>query len=257
MPPARACRRGGVRAPTYPGLMSGESPRRRHSPAVYRRRRIVLLLALVAVAALVWVLIAQPWRGAAAESAGAESASAPSPTRATATDLPVPGATTSSPTPAAEETTEPEPVPTTPSPEVAPVAQPCVARDITVEALADQDTYAAGQNPQLSIRLTNNGADDCTLNVGTAAQSFTIMSGSDVWWRSTDCQTEPSDMVVLLAAGQSVSSAAPLTWDRTRSSVSTCGESARQIAPGGGASYHLSVEIGGIASTQSTQMLLY
>ena len=52
-------------------------------------------------------------------------------------------------------------------------------------------------------------------------------------------------------------SAAPLTWDRTRSSVSTCGESNRQIAPGGGASYHLSVEIGGIASTQTTQMLLY
>jgi cytoskeletal protein RodZ len=238
--------------------MSGESPRRRHSPAVYRRRRIVLLLALVTIAALVWLLIAQPWRGAAAENAGAESASpAPSSTRATATDLPVPAATTSSPTPAAEETTEPEPAPTTPSPDATPVAQPCVARDMTVEALADQDTYAAGQNPQLSIRLTNNGADDCTLNVGTAAQSFTIMSGSDVWWRSTDCQTEPSDMVVLLAAGQSVSSAAPLTWDRTRSSVSTCGESNRQIAPGGGASYHLSVEIGGIASTQTTQMLLY
>ncbi len=93
--------------------------------------------------------------------------------------------------------------------------------------------------------------------MGTSAQTFTIMSGSDVWWRSTDCQTEPSDMVVLLSAGQTVSSATPLTWDRTRSSVGSCDDTGRQVAPGGGASYHLSVEIGGIASTQSAQMLLY
>ena len=64
-------------------------------------------------------------------------------------------------------------------------------------------------------------------------------------------------MVVLLAAGQSVSSAAPLTWDRTRSSVGSCADPNRQTAPGGGASYHLSVEIGGIASTQSKQIFLY
>jgi len=146
---------------------------------------------------------------------------------------------------------------TTPSAEATPTAKPCISRDVTVEALTDQETYEGGQNPQLSIRLTNNGTTDCTLNVGTSGQAYTIMSGSDVWWRSTDCQTEPSDMVVLLAAGQTVSSATPLAWDRTRSSVSTCGDADRQSAPGGGASYHLSVELGGIASTQSAQILLY
>jgi len=234
--------------------MSGDSSRRRHSPAVYRRRRIVLLVALVAVVALVWLLIAQPWRGAAAES----PAPKPSATRAAATDLPVPGTATPSGTPTPEQTADAAPEPTAAaSPEATPTAKPCVARDIAVEALSDQDTYEPGQNPQLSIQLTNNGASDCTLNVGTSGQSFTIMSGTDVWWRSTDCQTEPSDMIVLLAAGQTVASAAPLTWDRTRSSVGTCADGGRQNAPGGGASYHLSVEIGGISSTQSTQILLY
>lgn len=236
--------------------MSGEPPRRRHSPAVYRRRRIVLLVALVAVVALVWLLIAQPWRGAAAEN----PAPKPSATRAAATDLPVPGTLTPSPTPTSTptESADAAPEPTTSaSPEATPTAKPCVARDIAVEAVSDQDTYEPGQNPQLSITLTNNGATDCTLNVGTSGQALTIVSGTDVWWRSTDCQTEPSDMVVLLAAGQSVSSAAPLTWDRTRSSVGTCADADRQSAPGGGASYHLSVEIGGISSTQSKQILLY
>ncbi|UUT36093.1 hypothetical protein [Microbacterium elymi] len=42
------------------------TPHRRHSPAVYRRRRLlVLLVLLVIVVAVVWVLIAQPWRGSA------------------------------------------------------------------------------------------------------------------------------------------------------------------------------------------------
>jgi hypothetical protein len=64
-------------------------------------------------------------------------------------------------------------------------------------------------------------------------------------------------MVVLLAAGQTVASAAPLIWDRTRSAVGTCADADRPRAPGGGSSYHLAVEIGGIASTDSAQLLLY
>jgi len=232
--------------------MSGETSRKRLPPSVYRRRRIVLLLALVAIGAVVWLLIAQPWSGAAADRTEAE----PAASQAAATDLPAAGATT--PTPSATPTPDAEPPPSaTPEATATPTAKPCVSRDVAVEPLTDQETYEPGQNPQLSIRLTNNGSADCTLNVGTSGQSFTILSGSDVWWRSTDCQSEPSDMVVLLAAGQSVSSAAPLAWDRTRSAVGSCGDTDRQVAPGGGASYHLSVEIGGIASTQSTQMLLY
>lgn len=221
---------------------------------------MVLFVALVAVVALVWLLVAQPWRGAAAENPTPQ----PTAAQAAATDLPVPGTTTPSATPTPETTADAEPTPeaeavpeASASASATPTAKPCVARDIAVEALSDQDAYDPGQNPQLSIQLTNTGASDCTLNVGTSGQAFTIMSGTDVWWRSTDCQTEPSDMVVLLAAGQSVASAAPLTWDRTRSSVATCADSDRQNAPGGGASYHLSVEIGGIPSTQSTQFLLY
>ena len=188
---------------------------------MYRRRRIGLVLGIIALAVAIWLLVAQPWRGAALETAA-------TPTPATASDFPVREPTDrAAPTP--DAIAIPWPAPTV---ELTPEIQPCVARDVAVEALTDQDTYTSGQNPQLSIKLTNNGAADCTLNVGTSAQSFTIASGSDVWWRSTDCQTEPSDTVVVLAAGQSVARRpAPLTWDRTRSSVSTCGGESRQNAP--------------------------
>lgn len=224
--------------------------RRRHSPGVYRRRRlVVLLLVVLVVAAVAWLLIAQPWRTAAAER--------PNPlvtASSTATALPTPEASTPEPTTA--PTAIPTPVATaTPQPIATPVATACTPRNVTVDAVTDQSTYPSGQNPQLSIRLTNHGTIDCTLNVGTTQQSFTITSGSDTWWRSTDCQTEPSDMIVLISAGQTVSSALPVEWDRTRSSVSTCGGD-RQLAAGGGASYHLEVSIGGIASSGTAQFLL-
>lgn len=234
--------------------MTSTAPRRRHSPAVYRRRRLVLLLAVLAVAVLVWLLIAQPWRGAATENDTA--APAPTASQDAATELPVPEDAAGTETDAAASPTpEAEPSPD-PSTSTTAAAAPCAGRDLTVEALTDSDVYGSGQNPQLSIRLTNTGETDCTLNVGTTTQSFTIASGSDTWWRSTDCQATPSDMIVLLAAGQSVTSATPLVWDRTRSSVDTC-DGERTPAPGGGASYHLSVEIGGVSSTQSAQFLLY
>ncbi|MFB8146011.1 hypothetical protein ACFC1W_04620 [Microbacterium sp. NPDC056003] len=232
--------------------MTGETPRRRHSPAVYRRRRIVLLIGVLLVAALIWLLVAQPWRSTASEGAEPQTEK----TQDAAGSLPVP---TAGATPGVTPTGEAPAVDATPKPTPSgtPAAQPCVGSDITVEAVTSQESYSNDQVPSFSIRLTNDGDADCTLNVGTSGQVFTVTSGSDTWWRSTDCQSEPSDMVVLLTAGQTVSSASPLTWDRTRSAVGTCDDETRPRAPGGGASYHLAVEIGGVASTETTQFLLY
>lgn len=230
--------------------MTGTTPRRRHSPAVYRRRRLFVLIAIALIAAVVvWLLVSQPWRGAASESPSPEVSKT-----ADASALPVPSAEpTGGATPTAEPTTKPTPSPSATS---AAGLEACLERNITVEALTDSNTYAADQQPQFTITLTNTGGD-CTLNVGTSSQVYTVTSGNDTWWRSTDCQSKPSDMIVTLEAGQTVSSAAPLVWDRTRSSVDSCSDDSRPRAPGGGASYHLSVSIGGIASAETAQFLLY
>lgn len=230
--------------------MTGSTSRRRPTPAVYRRRRLVVLLAVLAVvAAVVWLLVAQPWAGAASEN--------PAPK---ATPTPDATATLSAPTPSATPTETGgtvEGATPTPSATAQAAVEACSARDVTVEAVTDRTSYSADQKPAFSIRLTNDGTEDCTLNVGTSGQVFTVTSGADTWWRSTDCQSESSDMVVLIEAGQTVSSAAPLTWDRTRSAVGTCDDDTRPRASGGGASYHLAVEIGGIPSTSTAQFLLY
>ncbi|APH46064.1 hypothetical protein BMW26_14670 [Microbacterium sp. 1.5R] len=217
----------------------------RHSAAVYRRRRLVTLVAailLVAViGAAVWLLLARPWASAAEAT--------PSPS-ASASGSPSPDATTSEP-PAAES---PSPEP---SADETPGIVACEATDVEVAAVTDADSYDPGVLPQLSISLTNRGSTDCAIDVGSTTQRMTVSSGTDVWWTSTDCQENPSSMVATLTAGATVTSKVPVTWDRTRSSVETCADENRPRAPGGGASYHVAVEIGGFKGTTTKQILLY
>lgn len=217
----------------------------RHSAAVYRRRRLVTLVAailLVAViGAAVWLLLARPWASAAEAT--------PSPS-ASASGSPSPDATTSEP-PAAES---PSPEP---SADETPGIVACEAKDVEVAAVTDADSYDPGVLPQLSISLTNRGSTDCAIDVGSTTQRMTVSSGTDVWWTSTDCQENPSSMVATLTAGATVTSKVPVTWDRTRSSVETCADENRPRAPGGGASYHVAVEIGGFKGTTTKQILLY
>ncbi|BDZ40477.1 hypothetical protein [Microbacterium suwonense] len=214
----------------------------RQSAAVYRRRRLAVLLVLILLIALiaggVWLAVAQPWSTAADPT---PSASAP------ASDTPTAGATDAPATPSDSPS---------PDPSETPGIVACEVGDVEVTAVTDADTYAAGVLPKLSITLTSKSDHDCTLNVGSSTQKFTVTSGKDVWWRSTDCQTEPSDQIATLKAGSTVSTKNPVVWDRTRSSVDTCDQKNRARAPGGGASYHVSVSIGGFDSVASRQIIL-
>lgn len=243
--------------------------RRRPSAAVYRRRRIVVFGSILLILAAVALLILQPWNAAAEKD--------PAPTKTTASPTPtaiVPsveqtpgegGGSGEQPAPPAEEAPveappEEAPVEETPVAE-APVApaEPvtCGPLDVRVDAVTDKTEYGSEDLPQLSLSLTNLSGVDCTLDVGTAVQSFTVTSGSDTWWRSTDCQANPTNQLATLPAGQTVTSQAPLVWDRTRSAVETCGDETRPRASGGGASYHLTVSLGGIESRGTAQFMLY
>lgn len=212
---------------------------------------IALILVLAVVGVSVWLLVARPW-AAASEATPTPLPSAPS------TAVPTPGAGASeSPTPSPSQTQEGEAPTDGPSVEEPPGLVACQAGDIEVTAVTDAESYPAGALPNLSISLTNRGSADCTIDVGSTTQRFTVSSGADVWWRSTDCQENPSSMIATLAAGATVTSKVPVVWDRTRSSVDTCDQENRPRAPGGGSSYHVSVEIGGFPAATTAQILLY
>ncbi|UOE42690.1 hypothetical protein [Agromyces larvae] len=203
------------------------------SPAVYRRRRLLVLLGLVAVIIAIVLIVVRP--GASqGEPASTDGKSAGE------TEPPV--------------STEPATaIPTEPT---AADGDPCKPDQVLVEAVTDGTEYAADQQPQLSVTITNTGKNACVINAGTSAQVFTIRSGEEQYWTSTDCQTEPVDAEVLLAPGTPISSAVPIIWDRTRSSPDTC-EQAREAVPAGGASYHLEVSVAGIESESSKQFMLF
>lgn len=200
----------------------------------------MLLLALVLIAGVAWLVIAQPWSGLAGPAAEPE----PEPTTSAE------AAPSASPTPTDSPSPSPEPTSTEP-----PKPQPCDPDVIDLEPMVSGEVFET-KPVEVWMKLTNTGSVDCTMDVGTSKQRFVITSGDDTWWRSTDCQSEPSDYVVTLAAGQTVESADRLVWDRTRSDPGTCDAEQRPRARAGDASYHLTVEIGDVKSAKTAQFFL-
>lgn len=203
----------------------------RQSQTVYRRRRLLVGLTLVAIVVAIVLIVVKPGSSNAEQKPPAPKAAA------TATSTPTTAST--------------KPASTKPSP-----GAPCTAATVKVEAVTDATHYAPGEQPQLSLRVTNTGPVACTLNAGTSKQVFTISSGSDVYWKSTDCQVDAGDAVVTLKPGKPISSATPISWERVRSAPDTCDDDTRPAAPAGGASYNLSVSIGGITAASPKQFIL-
>jgi hypothetical protein len=189
------------------------------SPRVYRRRRFVALLGLLAVLVIIILIVTRPG--------------------STPTTTPGPAASAS------------------PDAETSSSGAACDPSVVQVESLTDALEYGPGELPQLSLSVTNTGPTACTLNAGTSVQLFTITSGSDVWWRSTDCQTGAADAPVVLEPNVPLSSTTAVPWERVRSAPSTCADATRSAAPAGGASYVLTVTVDGIESASPKQFFLY
>lgn len=215
-------------------MSTNRTPTGRLSPAVYRRRRLLVLLAVVAVIVAIVLVIVRP--GSSQGDDGAK------------------GGSTAKATDAAAESTPPQTV--IPTEDTAVDGAACEPQQVLVEAVTDKTEYQAGEQPRLSVTITNTGKNVCVLNAGTAVQVFTITSGEEVYWTSSDCQTDAIDAEVSLTPGTPVSSSVPIIWDRTRSAPETC-DGPREAVPSGGASYHLSVTVDGIEQVDSKQFLLY
>jgi len=182
-------------------------------PKVYWRRRLVVAIGLLAIIAIVVLIFVKPGSNA--------------PT--------TPGASPSVSTPGAAPTS------TNPA-----NAKACDPTKVVVTASTDSNSYAAGVNPVLTFALKSTDTVACTFSAGSDKQEFTVKSGTEIYWSSKDCQTAPVAAQVLLQpfvpfAGASV------TWDRTRSSTSTC-TAARPQVPAAGVSYHLVVTVNGVVS---------
>jgi hypothetical protein len=194
----------------------------RQPASVYWRRRLVLGIGLLVVVVVILLIVFAPKGGTPAADPSKSSH---------------PAASSNTPNPASTK------------------APACDKGDLTVTASVDQKSYSAESQPQLSFTITNDSASACTVSAGSDKQVFQITSGKEVYWTSTDCQTDAQKYSKVMQPGDELSPSNPVGWDRTRSSKSTC-EDNRAPVPAGGATYHLTVTVDGVKSTNNTPFIL-
>ncbi|MGO1696103.1 MAG: hypothetical protein ACTHZK_10385 [Arthrobacter sp.] len=213
------------------------------SPEVFRRRRIVVGVALLVVLALLaWAVIAvvgfftRTTDGAGPPPAAASSSSAPSPSASAEATPSASGSAAATESGSAEASASS----TASSAEAA--GGTCASGDITLGAATDQGSYDPAEKPVLEMKIENTGSEDCTVNVGTSQQEFSIVSGSDRIFSTTDCRKDPSDSDMTLKAGATES--ARFTWDRQRSAPG-CKDIESKPRPG---TYTFTAKLGDVES---------
>lgn len=209
-------------------------------PQVYWRRRAIVIGVLLLLVLVVVLIVARPGSG----DEGGDAAAGPTPEVTPTSEPAAPLATA----PAADATEQPAATDTGD-------AQACAPGQIAVTPVTDKTNYAATELPQISMSIQNTGRADCAVDLGSAVQKLTVTSGEDTYWTSTDCQVNGTNQMVVVAAGETLTTP-PITWNRNRSSPESCASESFDPVPSGGASYFLSVSVGVVQSAEPEQMIL-
>ncbi len=209
------------------------NPGGRQPQSVYARRRLAAGLGVVGALVAILLIVVRPGSGDNGSSSGSAAQSPPN-----AGENPQ-SHTTSIPTTSAVSG-----------------GAPCDPAHIQVEAITDRDGYHIDVHPRMAFSVRNTGASSCSINAGTSKHVYTITSGSETYWVSTDCQANPVDTRIVLEPG-AFRVSPEITWDRTRSSADTCSGANRPSVPAGGASYFLTTTVDDVTSHNSKQFVLY
>ncbi|MGP4030866.1 hypothetical protein [Pseudarthrobacter sp. 1C304] len=183
---------------------------------VYRRRRLFVgaaLLLVIAVAIGGFAAVSSVLNGGQTDPGGGTS----------------PAGQESGPAVGPEPTASPSATPS-----VTPEGNGCERNLVTVTAATDKPAYAAGENPLLTLKVTNGNRVPCEINMGTSQMEFLVTSGSDRIFSSTDCQADATDLVKTIAPGQSETANFP--WQRNRT-VQGC--TPIDAKPGAGGAYYV------------------
>ena len=194
---------------------------------MYRRRRLFVGAALLMVTAMVFGGFAV---------AGAFSGSSD---HVSSTGSPTGGPTAAAPDASPSATPTPTPTPT------------CNQNLVTVSASTDKAAYGPGENPLLSLKVTNGGTMPCEVNIGTSQMEFLVTSGADRIFSSKDCQATSEDLVKVIAPGASETANFP--WPRNRT-LEGC--EPIEAKPGAGGAYYIfTAKLGSRASPKAVFQL--
>ena len=201
-------------------------PQGPQKPAIYwRRRAVVLLVALVLPLTLGYLLF----------SGGNEQTQAEEP-RSSAAPSPQDDDSASSNSSAAPDPTssaQASPKSTVPA---------CQDSDLVLIAGVDQENVPAGANPQVTLTIRSNADADCLRDIGSGANEIVVTSGGEHVWSSDDCDPSQASNEQLLPAGAEAQ--VTVTWERKLSAPGCAGE-AIAAQPG---TYQVEVRNGEVVS---------
>ncbi|MBF4606452.1 hypothetical protein [Curtobacterium sp. VKM Ac-1393] len=213
-------------------------------PVVYWRRRALVLGALVVIVVVVVLIVVGRGSASTPTAAPTQSPSASAGGASTAGGSSTGGGSSAGPSRSASAA---------PSGAAADGAT-CSKDQVVLTPVLDKQAYGPTEDPKIAMSIENSGTNSCHLDLGSAQQVLTISSGEEQYWSSKDCQTGGTNQDVTIKAGQTLTTPA-ITWDRTRSSSTTC-DASRPAVSADGASYHLEVAVGNLESKSSVQFIL-
>ena len=239
----------------------------RESPEVYRRRRIITaIIALLVLVLVIWGVVFA-FKKISATAGSSESAASPSVNNNFASFSARPSSSqegqedeadgsasptsTESAAPAEEtpqstesqsvEPTESAAEPTATASEENQAPQAC-GSTLQVSVSVDQQSYAAGQNPQITAHVGSTSQSPCTVNLGTSNVNYVITSGPAQVFDSRTCQGPGTAQETVIKPGETVTTA--MTWDR-QMTVYGCGEASLPAQTG---YYWVTATVNGVSS---------
>ena len=172
-------------------------------PAVYWRRRLVLLgaVGLLLVLLVLTVKIATSDGSAAPQGQGQHTSPALTTpiTHTSHSTSHAPSNRHSSSSPANSSSASSSAAP-----------QPCAAKDLQIVAVSSKPTFSVGDEPVLELQVTNTGDAPCVQDLADRQVELKVYNGESRVWGSHDCQIEPGTNPMTLEVGKAVRVA--ITW---------------------------------------------
>ncbi|MBF6190364.1 hypothetical protein U3653_28875 [Nocardia sp. CDC186] len=198
-------------------------------PEIYWRRRVFAIgILVVALALVIWVVLAvvrggdSPGDAAAGGTSSAVTKSADAAAK--------PSAESGAPKSSAAATTV--------------AAGPCPDQSLAIKVTVEQPTYKTGEQPVFGIVITNISAVACTRDMGSGLQQVSVhtLDGQRRLWSSTDCYPDGQPDVRTMGRGEQA--AFTVTWSGTTSQPNCAGERV-QVPPG---PYSVVAQLGSVRS---------
>jgi hypothetical protein len=192
-------------------------------PAVYWRRRAVLLITVVLLVISLYVLFGRgsgrPGASALAPTSTPSTSAANHPTSMT-------GGRTASPSNSA--------------------SNGCPAGTLKLAATTAAPRFKLGSQPALALQVTNSGKNPCVADLSDTQIELLVYNGESRVWGSHDCQVEPGTQLMTLNPRQAVRRS--ITWTGLSSQPQCAGT--RQLV--GAGTYTLHAKLSGVEGTTAT-----